>query len=295
MHHNNSRKGGHNSPTNSGVDPNIAAGGNCSPAMMMANTKYKTSMCRDLSMHGTCPRGKTVYRDVVNRTLVELDVTHFSGKNCTFAHSLTEIDQYRHKKVSLRPTIKPVLKRPLSGASGSSSSTEGSRGGGGGGGHGLNLGGFLPPASTPIAQVAPLPRGIVAEVPPQQMAPPPPPHPSPGLMGQQQRLPPGPLPPPPPPHQNPNMAAAVHPGVPPLQIAPIHPQMVQPPPQHQLVAPPGPPEPAVQLVHGQGAHAPLMQDHLEELQRHRRRDLPTGTPTLSNKDRPVLDHLFRYV
>jgi RING finger/CCCH-type zinc finger protein len=37
----------------------------------VANSRYKTSMCRDLSMHGSCPR----------------------GRNCTFAHSHTEIEQ----------------------------------------------------------------------------------------------------------------------------------------------------------------------------------------------------------
>ena len=38
--------------------------------------RYKTSMCRDLSMHGSCPR----------------------GKNCTFAHSALELDQFRNKR-----------------------------------------------------------------------------------------------------------------------------------------------------------------------------------------------------
>jgi len=36
-------------------------------------TKYKTSMCRDLATHGSCPR----------------------GNNCTFAHSQQELDKYR--------------------------------------------------------------------------------------------------------------------------------------------------------------------------------------------------------
>jgi len=36
-------------------------------------TKYKTSMCRDLATHGSCPR----------------------GNNCTFAHSQLELDKYR--------------------------------------------------------------------------------------------------------------------------------------------------------------------------------------------------------
>lgn len=39
------------------------------------NTKYKTSMCRDLSQHGSCPRGAI----------------------CTFAHSEEELEKYRSK------------------------------------------------------------------------------------------------------------------------------------------------------------------------------------------------------
>ena len=35
------------------------------------NSRYKTSMCRDLTLHGSCPR----------------------GKNCSFAHSPVEMDQ----------------------------------------------------------------------------------------------------------------------------------------------------------------------------------------------------------
>ena len=35
------------------------------------NSRYKTSMCRDLTLHGSCPR----------------------GKNCSFAHSPTEMEQ----------------------------------------------------------------------------------------------------------------------------------------------------------------------------------------------------------
>ena len=35
--------------------------------------RYKTSLCRDFTAHGSCPR----------------------GKNCTFAHSVSEMDQFR--------------------------------------------------------------------------------------------------------------------------------------------------------------------------------------------------------
>ncbi|XP_062869618.1 roquin-2 [Trichomycterus rosablanca] len=44
------------------------------------NSKYKTSMCRDLRQHGTCPR----------------------GVNCTFAHTQDELEKFRtrNKKVS---------------------------------------------------------------------------------------------------------------------------------------------------------------------------------------------------
>lgn len=36
------------------------------------NAKYKTSMCRDLTQRGSCPR----------------------GANCTFAHSQEELEKY---------------------------------------------------------------------------------------------------------------------------------------------------------------------------------------------------------
>lgn len=52
-----------------------------------ANSRYKTSMCRDLAIHGSCPR----------------------GKNCTFAHSMAEIETYRNK--NQRTTIQPNVKQ----------------------------------------------------------------------------------------------------------------------------------------------------------------------------------------
>lgn len=39
------------------------------------HTKYKISMCRDLTLRGSCPR----------------------GTNCTFAHSNEELEKYRSK------------------------------------------------------------------------------------------------------------------------------------------------------------------------------------------------------
>lgn len=39
------------------------------------NAKYKISMCRDLTLRGSCPR----------------------GTNCTFAHSNEELEKYRSK------------------------------------------------------------------------------------------------------------------------------------------------------------------------------------------------------
>ena len=45
-------------------------------ALTNANARYKTSMCRDFGIHKSCPR----------------------GKNCTFAHSMAEIEAYRGKK-----------------------------------------------------------------------------------------------------------------------------------------------------------------------------------------------------
>uniref|UniRef100_A0A4W4FBZ5 RING-type E3 ubiquitin transferase n=1 Tax=Electrophorus electricus TaxID=8005 RepID=A0A4W4FBZ5_ELEEL len=61
------------------------------------NSKYKTSMCRELRHQGTCPR----------------------GSNCTFAHTQDELEKYRmrNKKVggAARPTLLPAVV-PRSGA-----------------------------------------------------------------------------------------------------------------------------------------------------------------------------------
>lgn len=59
------------------------------------NAKYKTSMCRDLTQRGGCPR----------------------GNNCTFAHSEEELEKYRnrsrkHGKGLAPPIAAPALKTP---------------------------------------------------------------------------------------------------------------------------------------------------------------------------------------
>ncbi|XP_036451735.1 roquin-2 [Colossoma macropomum] len=62
------------------------------------NSKYKTSMCRDLRQQGSCPR----------------------GANCTFAHTQDELEKYRmrNKKVSggMRPSPLPQTVVPKSGS-----------------------------------------------------------------------------------------------------------------------------------------------------------------------------------
>ncbi|XP_069745149.1 roquin-2 isoform X2 [Narcine bancroftii] len=53
------------------------------------NSKYKTSMCRDLRQQGGCPR----------------------GANCTFAHSQEELEKYRMRNKKINTTVRPF---PLS-------------------------------------------------------------------------------------------------------------------------------------------------------------------------------------
>ena len=81
--HSNTRRGGGNASSNGGSISNggeragssLEIGGPSAPiiggGMGHHNSRYKTSMCRDLSLHGSCPR----------------------GKNCSFAHSPVEMDQ----------------------------------------------------------------------------------------------------------------------------------------------------------------------------------------------------------
>ncbi|XP_007907233.1 roquin-2 isoform X2 [Callorhinchus milii] len=56
------------------------------------NSKYKTSMCRDLRQQGGCPR----------------------GANCTFAHSQEELEKYRMRNKKINATIRPfpLLNKP---------------------------------------------------------------------------------------------------------------------------------------------------------------------------------------
>ena len=77
--HSNTRRGGSGNSTNgssisNSIDrsgPGSETGSVSGGSVVHHNSRYKTSMCRDLSLHGSCPR----------------------GKNCTFAHSPSEMDQ----------------------------------------------------------------------------------------------------------------------------------------------------------------------------------------------------------
>uniref|UniRef100_A0A8C4SJG7 RING-type E3 ubiquitin transferase n=1 Tax=Erpetoichthys calabaricus TaxID=27687 RepID=A0A8C4SJG7_ERPCA len=72
------------------------------------NSKYKTSMCRDLRQQGGCPR----------------------GGNCTFAHSQEELEKYRMRNKKISTSVRPFpLSQPSflnkSGINDSASSTAG--------------------------------------------------------------------------------------------------------------------------------------------------------------------------
>ena len=79
--HSNNRRGGNsnssasngNNVTSSGerTGSSLEIGSASTSAVGHHNSRYKTSMCRDLSLHGSCPR----------------------GKNCSFAHSPIEMEQ----------------------------------------------------------------------------------------------------------------------------------------------------------------------------------------------------------
>ena len=60
----NSQYGGERSGSSQESAPYVGGNGH-------HNSRYKTSMCRDLTLHGSCPR----------------------GKNCSFAHSPAEMEQ----------------------------------------------------------------------------------------------------------------------------------------------------------------------------------------------------------
>merc|ERR1719210_3321504 len=79
MSQHSNRRGGGGGGERGARDPSSmqsAAGGDVTSSLTGGGPRYKTSMCRDLAMHGSCPR----------------------GKNCTFAHSISEIETYRHKR-----------------------------------------------------------------------------------------------------------------------------------------------------------------------------------------------------
>ncbi|EZA51068.1 Roquin [Ooceraea biroi] len=61
-------------------------GGNLNPSMTTG--KYKVSMCRDLALRGICPR----------------------SSNCTFAHSDTELDKSKNRKMSIRTSASQTEK-----------------------------------------------------------------------------------------------------------------------------------------------------------------------------------------
>ncbi|XP_043914245.1 roquin-2 isoform X3 [Protopterus annectens] len=67
------------------------------------NSKYKTSMCRDLRQQGGCPR----------------------GTNCKFAHSQDELEKYRMKNKKITATVRPFTLLNKAGISSAVSSTTG--------------------------------------------------------------------------------------------------------------------------------------------------------------------------
>lgn len=59
--------------------------GNIEGAQMI-NTKYRTSMCRDILQRNSCPR----------------------GSNCNFAHSEEEVERYRKRRNMVKPATTPI-------------------------------------------------------------------------------------------------------------------------------------------------------------------------------------------
>ncbi|XP_064420367.1 roquin-2 isoform X2 [Latimeria chalumnae] len=68
------------------------------------NSKYKTSMCRDLRQQGGCPR----------------------GTNCTFAHSQEELEKYRLRNKKISPPVRPFTLSNKIGLNGVIATTTGS-------------------------------------------------------------------------------------------------------------------------------------------------------------------------
>jgi len=90
--HSNTRRGGNNNVISNGGSPgngcervvsSLDIGSPSASGMGHHNSRYKTSMCRDLSLHGSCPR----------------------GKNCSFAHSAVEMDQFRNRNIRQCPSM----------------------------------------------------------------------------------------------------------------------------------------------------------------------------------------------
>lgn len=85
--HSNTRRGGNNSSISSNGGNIVNGSERAGSALEIGsvsgggvghhNSRYKTSMCRDLSLHGSCPR----------------------GKNCSFAHSPVEMEQFRNRNI----------------------------------------------------------------------------------------------------------------------------------------------------------------------------------------------------
>eukprot|EP00096_Caligus_rogercresseyi_P011686 TRINITY_DN468_c0_g1_i5.p1 TRINITY_DN468_c0_g1~~TRINITY_DN468_c0_g1_i5.p1 ORF type:complete len:1005 (+),score=300.74 TRINITY_DN468_c0_g1_i5:505-3519(+) len=133
-HSSNSKRGSsHSSNTNANTagsngGSSGAASGSSAASGDPRHARYKTNLCRDLSIYGFCPR----------------------GKNCTFAHSLAELEQHRgqSRKTSSsnnnkqEPSSSAILTSNITPSSAKSESAP--------------LRGR--PGNTPVAQVAPLPR-----------------------------------------------------------------------------------------------------------------------------------------
>uniref|UniRef100_A0A0K2T8W5 RING-type E3 ubiquitin transferase n=1 Tax=Lepeophtheirus salmonis TaxID=72036 RepID=A0A0K2T8W5_LEPSM len=146
--HSNSKRSTINANVSGSGNASLSGGGNPGGGMMDSrhhhHIRYKTNLCRDLSIHGSCPR----------------------GKNCTFAHSLAELEQHRNSRKNnnkgLIPPDSTSTKSPLTGVvpsiqpSCSNTSNESST-------VSKNESGPFrgrPPPNAPVAQVAPLPRVV---------------------------------------------------------------------------------------------------------------------------------------
>ena len=107
---------------------NITNSGNSLPA----NSRYKTSMCRDLAIHSSCPR----------------------GSKCTFAHSMSEMEMYRKGRPAAAQ-VAATSKVALTSKSSSSSISNQEK-------QSLDYEANKPQSQIlpPVAQVAPVPREV---------------------------------------------------------------------------------------------------------------------------------------